>query len=340
MISITDRFIEIEPGIQSRLARVLSSHYSITTVKVMRITGGISNSTFYVTADDGARYVLQSLHAIFTDELIESSRKITMFLTRAGWNVPVYILTRDGAVVAKVDSERYRVYRYIDGMSIEGAKIVNVEMARESGALLRKLHDDFRACAVPLPHSLKHFHDISYFMAALESELPHMPEKCRALAERVLATYRTLKHISLNYTQIIHGDVRIENFLFTLKLAPITIIDFDTVMYGSPLLDVGDLLRSLSVTDEQTKPFVRGHIIQAAISGYWGDESIRGTEMCARAIEAAQQLCLELSSRFLIDVVRDEYFAWNSTRFASRQEANAARAQGQWDAYEALARMV
>ena len=44
----------------------------------------------------------------------------------------------------------------------------------------------------------------------------------------------------------------------------------------------------------------------------------------------------ELSARFLLDVLEERYFGWDSTRFSSSAEHNLIRAKGQFNAGQDL----
>jgi hypothetical protein len=49
-------------------------------------------------------------------------------------------------------------------------------------------------------------------------------------------------------------------------------------------------------------------------------------------------VALELCARFSADALRESYFGWDPTRYASRGEHNLARARGQWALHGAVVR--
>jgi hypothetical protein len=51
------------------------------------------------------------------------------------------------------------------------------------------------------------------------------------------------------------------------------------------------------------------------------------------AMNAMRTICLELAARFLIDIVHDDHFGWDSTLYTSRADHNFARAKAQYDIY-------
>jgi len=186
---------------------------------------------------------------------------------------------------------------------------------------------------------IDHFHDTPYVITKLEGVMSGLSGEPRALAEKVINAYKGMSPLSDTPQQLIHGDPRIENFLFDAKNTPFTIIDFDTSMIGSRYVDIGDFLRSLSVTDGQTRAVVRREIIDAALNGYWGSEmrEISSEVHHQRGYSALRNIALELSARFLTDVVEDKYFGWDNTKYPTRVAHNFARALGQWKVYESIA---
>jgi hypothetical protein len=56
-------------------------------------------------------------------------------------------------------------------------------------------------------------------------------------------------------------------------------------------------------------------------------------------LRATQQIAWELSARFLIDLVRDDYFGFDAKKYASRRDHNMARAIAQLRLGEAVARV-
>lgn len=114
---------------------------------------------------------------------------------------------------------------------------------------------------------------------------------------------------------LIHGDTKIENFLFCRKTGRVkSLVDLDTIMGFTWLADWGDMVRSLcNVAGECERDLDRvvvdPEIYLAAARGFLRQSrEVRGQEvrlMC----EAAQAITLELGLRFLTDYLRgDTYF--------------------------------
>ena len=70
---------------------------------------------------------------------------------------------------------------------------------------------------------------------------------------------------------------------------------------------------------------------EAAASGYaQGFGLPAGPQERARYLRATKQITLELTARFLIDVVHDAYFGFDAARYSHRRAHNVARARGQY----------
>jgi hypothetical protein len=56
----------------------------------------------------------------------------------------------------------------------------------------------------------------------------------------------------------------------------------------------------------------------------------------AHLVPGIATICLELSARFLRDVLEDRYFGWDASRFPSRAAHNQVRAEGQAALFRSL----
>ena len=113
----------------------------------------------------------------------------------------------------------------------------------------------------------------------------------------------------------IHGDTKIENFLFCLHTGEVrSLVDLDTIMPYTWLADWGDMVRSLcNVAGEKesdlSKVVVDQEVYSAVIRGF-----LRTTEACVpaeieRMHDAVSTITFELGLRFFTDYLRgDNYF--------------------------------
>ncbi|RPI25319.1 MAG: hypothetical protein EHM61_14710 [Acidobacteria bacterium] len=116
-------------------------------------------------------------------------------------------------------------------------------------------------------------------------------------------------------TVAIHGDTKLDNFLFSTRSGRVkAMVDLDTIMPHTWLVDWGDMVRSLAnvAGEKETdlgKVGVDLDIYQAVARGFLRSaREVRKVEV-ARMVDAVQIIALELGVRFLADYVRgDSYF--------------------------------
>lgn len=117
-------------------------------------------------------------------------------------------------------------------------------------------------------------------------------------------------------TTVIHGDTKIENFLFdAVSGRVVSLVDLDTVMPLTWLADWGDMARSLCNPAGEKEPElsnvkISSEAYEAVLDGFLSTATSpmpKEIELMPRAVQA---IALELGVRFLADYVRgDTYFA-------------------------------
>lgn len=113
----------------------------------------------------------------------------------------------------------------------------------------------------------------------------------------------------------VHGDTKLENFLFDAEGRVVALVDLDTVMPGPWELDWADAVRSLAnpageiVADLEAVRYDAG-IEQAMREGFLGARPTPpGPEVSARMCRAALAMTLEQALRFATDYLRgDTYY--------------------------------
>ncbi len=304
------------------------SQFSLPKVLDVKPVGsGLINVTYKVTTENGD-YVLQKLHSVIPDAAAEDMQVVTSFLATHGLYVPVLTLSNSGEpFVRSDDGSRWRVYPWIAGRVVDAVE--NEIMAHSAGSLIRDLHHLFSTLDYKPTGSIPHFHDTAFILEELREERGKLKEESLiAIADDILRTLPSVI-ISDGPTQIIHGDLKISNILFDDSDTAIGIIDFDTLLVHHTEIDLGDALRSWcnkTGEDDPRAVFDMG-IFNAVADGYYAEG--RTAETDARLLRGAKQIALELSARFLVDVVRDNYFGFDATKYATRRDANIARAIGQ-----------
>lgn len=114
---------------------------------------------------------------------------------------------------------------------------------------------------------------------------------------------------------LIHGDTKIENFLFDTQTGNVkALVDLDTIMPFTWLADWGDMLRSLvNVAGEKetdlSKVSVDEEVYKAVAEGFLKSAKEITNQEVSMMVPAVQAIALELGLRFLTDYLKgDTYF--------------------------------
>ena len=141
-------------------------------------------------------------------------------------------------------------------------------------------------------------------------------------------------------TVAIHGDTKLDNFLFDTATGRVkSMVDLDTVMPHTWLVDWGDMVRSLAnVAGEKERDReqiqVDLEIYGALAKGFLGQATAVTPEEVALMPEAVEILALELGVRFLSDWLRgDSYFRLSA---ADPPDLNRVRAIAQLTLFQRL----
>ncbi|HCC83243.1 TPA: hypothetical protein DEP96_00155 [Candidatus Uhrbacteria bacterium] len=293
---------------------------------------GLINATFKVQAGHG-KFAMQQLHEIIPKEAVADMLTVTNYLAEQGVRVPKLLLTENGQPSALAnDGSRWRVYPWLEGVVVEA--VADEAMAREAGRMVGVMHGLLAKLDYRPTGSIPHFHDTPFILSELQSVMGDLPEDLKNVADDVVTTATSLL-IDGNQQpkQIIHGDLKISNLLFNGEGVAVGVIDFDTILWHFPAIDLGDALRSWCnrTSEDDVTAVLDRDLCAAALVGYaegLGRELMNGEQ--SLYLQATKLIALELTARFLIDVVRDNYFGYDAERYDSRQSHNRARALGQY----------
>lgn len=324
---------------------------------------GLINDTFLVETNDG-QIILQRINRqVFQHPrlIMENLRLLTEHFGRSmaandslqRFRLPRMLTAVDGKnhVIDPQDGF-WRAQEFIPGTTTLES-IASTAQAEEVGFALGRFHALTHDLDPALLHNtLPGFHDApAYFARFLSassrprrvdasSELLHaisFVEKRRNLAP----VLEQAKHDGKLVTRPVHGDTKLNNFLFDEKTGKVTsLIDLDTVQPGLIHFDIGDCLRSCANPAGET-PEDPGavrfdlDIAQAVLKGYFSQaRGFLTTQDHAYLYDAIRLIPFELGLRFLTDHLEgDCYFktewpghnlhrALVQFQLATRMEAN------------------
>jgi Ser/Thr protein kinase RdoA (MazF antagonist)/GNAT superfamily N-acetyltransferase len=325
---------------------VVEGFFGPVNVVSGRLGEGLFNDTFIAQvlhkSGGTTSSVLQRINGGFDGRLVKNNAAVSERLATAGWEVPQTLTTLDGGQAMR--DRDGRLWRQLSHIESDGSipEHLTPETLGKIGGLLGQLHKTLRTLDYEPSSVIPHFHDTTYYMSRLEQLQPQLSgdAEVTTFANKVLQSYHTLPPLPATGSQIIHGDPQLTNILFR-DSEPFTYIDFDTVMEGTIWMDIGDLLRATLEDDakhdrplglEKLRPIAEGY--RQAMFPDMDSETFY-----TAALTATQLISLELAARFTNDIRDDNYFAWDTGRFASRRDNHLYRAGIQWDIYQALERI-
>ena len=307
-------------------------------VSIEQNKSGHINSTYIITTDKGAKYVLQRINTnIFKnpDELMSNIAGVTDFirskLDKAGADS-----TRGTLYFHKFEDGKYyfldgdgvwRLYRYVGGartyMTVEKPGLF-YNCAKAFGGFQRMLAD---YPAGKLFETIPNFHNtvsrLEDFKRAVAEDKAGRAKDVKAEIDFILERAELCSFVTSRIEngtlplRVTHNDTKLSNILIDDEtLEGICVIDLDTIMPGSVLYDFGDSIRfGACSTEEDEKDFSKVYIkldlfeefTRGFIDGL--ENSLTEAEVAALPY-GALVITLETGMRFLGDYLNgDVYFA-------------------------------
>ena len=266
--------------------------------EVREITKGHINDTFVI----GERGVLQRLNSdIFDAQAVLRNRR--RFDEALGDLVPTRLLTSAGDdFVIDAGGGIWRAANYVNARNFD---VLPNELCEPAGAAFGNLLNRLRRTSVRPEPVIAGFHDLQGYLSDLD-ELdadPNTKEWLDFVASRRHAVFE----FQMSEFQVIHGDCKVNNLLLELHNARVAeIVDLDTLMWGHPAWDFGDLVRSVltGFTDEAQ----RLERIGKVATGFRSETDLTFCDIEAYVC-APEHMSFMLGVRFLTDHLRgDTYF--------------------------------
>ncbi|MDR2353148.1 MAG: aminoglycoside phosphotransferase family protein [Deltaproteobacteria bacterium] len=329
--------MDAEP-ITSEALRILKNNYLLEVRELKKITSGKVNITFQVELKDSSEpLILQRINPFFLNSLAlgDNLQRVSETLTENGLKAPKVILDHSGELLTWSDSQDtvWRLISFIPGVAPQ----INPKTARGMGRALGLVH---QALNIPKPidlfplpfgeftnQKLPRVQDFLDF-AHHYSHHPHLPILQEDLkkgveAARNLPGNPAFQLVFLMRDLVIHGDPKKDNFLECEE--EFCLIDWDTVSYGDPLIDLGELCRSLGA--RSTSPLFDVDLAHLAVEGYRETGLDLPPDHYRLLGAVIRGLSLNLARRYLTDALLETYFVWDKEKFPSLFEQNKSRAE-------------
>ena len=292
---------------------------------------GHINSTFLVSTDRGAEYILQKINdSVFhsVDALMKNIELVTEHLrskTSDRRSVLALSYTADGRSYVNVHDEYFRVYSYVDGsMCLEHPEKREdfYQSALAFGRFSENLAD-FDASSlteiIPDFHNTPKRYD-SFRRVLAEDRYSRAKEVQREIdfileREAEMSVLQKMRDNGELPLRVTHNDAKLNNVLFDKNTGrALCVIDLDTVMPGLSLYDFGDSIRfgaSTAMEDERdiSRVELSLDLYNAYAFGYRNAcLSLTHAEIDMLAL-GAKTMTLECGMRFLTDYLDgDRYY--------------------------------
>lgn len=324
-------------------------HYGIRAPRrVKAISVGLIHATYKIDAADGAEFILQRMHPMLSDESLTADyAAVTEHLAERGVIAQEVLHTVDGALTVRDDefSDRaWRLLTFVPGSVVE--VVETAARAKACGAAVAEFHEAladlkyrFKSKLALHPYDVEKFYKAFARVAKKFAKDPLMEEVAADVKFLLAEIPKLMLPVGLP-SRVVHGDLKISNFVFDETGHEVrTIIDLDTCARFPVLLELGDALRSwCGRAEDDPKNRFNAALYRAAVAGYVDAApkflSARERKLLPRAVKL---IILNLASRFLRDYFEDNYFGWNAKKYSTRRAANLARARGQIALYRDMA---
>jgi Ser/Thr protein kinase RdoA (MazF antagonist) len=290
---------------------------------------GNINKTFLVKTEQGTKFILQQINTSVFKEPLHIVENWLLAKKHLQKNHPVYSLmeyipTLSGEWLYKDTDQKYwRLISYIDQsqcletVSSEKQAIQAATAFAEFTSLLRSI-DTSQFHTI-----LNDFHNLAWRQQQFDDALKTASTERLESASATLSELHANRWITDYYVSIIHHlplrivhmDAKISNLLFDKKGEKVKcVIDLDTMMPGTILSDLGDMIRSMASPvgedeRETSKIVIRSKILEGLIFNYVaGIQDITPIEK-ENASFAGLMLVYMQALRFMTDFLQsDSYY--------------------------------
>ena len=299
------------------IARQALRHWPGLTGPIRILSDGHINDTYLV----GERHILQRINRFVFPNPPALMRNLATALAYAGNRLLVApVACADGrSFVVDEQGDYWRLFPRIESRSFAHLPDALLGAAGSAFGGLLTTFASFNGSLEPV---IPGFHDLEHYLAHLDDA----PKTRDATAElrQIDALRRAFQPSQERH--VIHGDCKINNLLFhPHENTVLAIIDLDTLMFGDPAWDFGDLVRSAFAGSEEA-------VAAQAFSLDRFERLCRGfgaafaIDDVGRYAAAPAYMSFMLAVRFLADHLRgDAYF-----KVAQRGD-NLLRARSQLD---------
>ena len=310
---------------------------------------GLINQTFviWIGEEKIKKYILQSVNTnVFTKHNLTLDNIIKIKKSISKSSFPYHFPTPIDNKYINKENKVWRLIPYVEN-SVCFEKNLDANLSYEAAKCLGNfyyyLHEfDTQNLHLTIPDFHNASKRYSQFIESISTAKQERVSESILLIENIQKEKETLiKFDDLNKTlpkRVCHFDTKISNFLFDINTNRVkALIDFDTLMPGTVLSDIGDMIRAYSnPLGEESSDFENikadKKIINLIISAFLESAENVLTEKEKSCLTfAGEALSLLQCIRFLTDYLKNDIYY--KTTYKNQ---NWVRAQNQWHLYCSL----
>ena len=236
----------------------------------------------------------------------------------------------NGRLFETVQGAHWRVSTFVAGKNVE--QFASPQQAEQAGQLVAQFHE----ALLDLEH---HFvggrdgvHDTKKHLTVLDEALvAHADHRLFEPASKLAQEMQPSRSAILDFERLPlrvgHGDLKCSNLMFSAANDGLCLIDLDTLGPMAWPVGLADAFRSwcapFSEDDENIHFDVT--VFESALKGYFPSMKHHwSVEERDALVPAVMTICFELSTRFLADALRENYFGFDDQKYPARGEHNLA----------------
>jgi len=313
-------------------------------VNIKKVESGLINSTFVLNSSNNS-YILQAINTnIFPNYEKGLENILTVGNRLKKKNYPYSFPLPIKGQYLKVENEVWRLMPYVKN-SISYNRVSCLNQVKSAANCLGDFYhhlSDFNAENLSI--TLPHFHHGKSITKKFKEALLNGDKKrlllTRSLINEIEKELPILKKwdevCNTLPKRVVHYDTKINNFLFDKKTEEVLgLIDFDTIMPGCVLSDIGDMIRTYSnplgeESKEVEKVICNMEIINTIIEEF--------TKKIALVKKEKENLFFGGMAITFMQCVRylTDYLNGDSYYKTSYENQNLVRVKNQWTLYKSL----
>ncbi|MGM0598039.1 MAG: phosphotransferase enzyme family protein [Myxococcota bacterium] len=285
------------------------------------LKGGLINDTWLLELSDSQKYILQRVSPLFPPEVNIDIARLTDFLKVNNINTISILPTCRGSYYLKTPKGIFRILSWCSGRNAQPEDLAT------AAAYLGNFHRTLEDFTYKF-HQHRDIHNTSKYLKLKNKVITHNKQhavfaKVKTLLEKITArlTEVVVPKEKRDVYGVVHGDPKPDNFLIT-DTGPV-LIDLDTAGRHSYFGEIGDFLRSWC---RQGNTFQR-ELASEFFNSYLPVGPKKLKPLLPVIHMSCETIALELSLRFAIDTLEENYFKWDREHFDYAWQHNLQRAE-------------